>query len=269
MTDNSSESSGSGDFVILDVEGNESKSKNRSKWSKRRTSPYRGLYRTPRHQLALVCVVLTYVPLTYFFIKWQDIAALWFNLGLLLLQLAFAVDKLPLLRLHTQSYFAGPALTSTLEETTQKTFLCRHKACAVVQYDSPPGHRPVLIRKTLLPSLYDDDFVSESSRILTIEGYPFSAFPEAAVVRHHQRFKSWLRYLLPLLLMTIAAVLFNLYVSNTIYWGAHKLLIEPVLFVYAILAPLVLLPLLFKFVIWKYKVMYDGEEVSTVMVEAP
>ena len=69
---------------------------------------------------------------------------------------------------------------------------------------------------------------------------------------------------MPIFVVTIISIPYNLYVSYNVEWGQihHIRLIKPIYVIYGVLYPLVLLPLLYKIRRWKYDVSNGGEEIT-------
>lgn len=219
------------------------------------------------------------VPICFMYkylIDWNDIVALYVEFLLLLIQLVFTIDKIPSMRLNTHSYLSGPTIRSTLEETRRRSrrfmFKGPKKTHYVVLYNTiGEDGRLMAIRKTLQAGVFDDDLPSDDAtshrNVLTDlvcrEGAPFSAFPRSAVWKHHLRYRQWMLYFLPILVVTCIAILYNLYCTVTVEWGRihHMQLLKPLGIVYGVLYAVVLTPIIYKVRRWKYDVSYGGDEI--------
>jgi hypothetical protein len=212
-----------------------------------------------------------------FLIHWNDIFSLYFGLGILLIQLIFTVDKLPGMRLNTRSYLSGPTINATLEETRVKKikiFQGPKRTHYVVLYNAVNDGRTMLIRKTLQAGYFDDDLPQNTAtknaltELVCREGAPFSAFPKAAVWKHHLRYRQWLLYFLPILIVTIFCVGYNLYFSFNVEWGRkqHIALLKPIFIIFSLLYVTILVPLIYVVRRWKYDISYGGEEINGVVI---
>lgn len=226
-------------------------------------SPYDGLF-SIRHILALICIVITLGPAFYFFITWHDIVALWVSFGLLWIQLIWAVDKMPGLRLDTESYFKGIFVDAMLEETGRKTSMKRPITVYVVQYEILFDGRPMTIRKTLKPGVFDGDFLVHTGQLLSADEFPFSAFPEYVLETHHKRYRWWLRYFVPPLILTVLAIVFNMSYSYEANFQLNKDKIILVLITFGILIPISTIPLAYKIRRWRQDVTNGGQEITTI-----
>jgi hypothetical protein len=228
--------------------------------------------------LHLLKVIFTTMCLGFAFIiliNWNDILSLHFGLGILLIQLIFTVDTFPGMRLNTRSYLSGPTINATLEETKikkRKFFHGPKRTHYVVLYNTINDGRTMLIRKILQAGFFDDDLPQNTASnnaltdLVCREGAPFSAFPKAAVWKHHLRYRTWVLYFLPILLLTIASIAYNLYFSFHVEWGRkqHIALLRPIFITYGVLYVIILSPLIYVVRRWKYDVSYGGDEINGI-----
>ncbi len=131
--------------------------------------------------------------------------------------------------------------------------------------------RRMAIRKTLQAGVFDDDLPNDDAtshrNVLTDlvcrEGAPFSAFPRSAVWKQHLRYRKWMLYFLPILVVTCTAIAYNLYCICTVEWGRlhHIQLLKPLGIIYGVLYAVVLIPIVYKVRRWKYDVSYGGDEI--------
>lgn len=253
---------------------------------KREEAPFDELFHlfTKTH---LFIIAVLYVSCGIMFgmlIDWNDIIGLWINLGLFLLQLTWAVDKLPGLRLRTQDYLKSsvPLISATLEETNQgkprtafqQCCCClapKSKSSYVVLYSAPSEYyaRPVGVRKTLQSSAWDvdlatsrEDGFTELTKLLCKDDDPFSAYPQFAIQEHHSKYKTWVLYYLPLLLLTTCVVLYNIWYTKHTRWGTHVDYVPPALYTFGALAILILPPLVYVARKFVTDVASGGEEMS-------
>lgn len=260
------------DFVIIDRHGDEEDEPSLSKafiW---------GYFCRPWHLFKVTLIVLVVSAFFKLLIDWNDIVALYVGFALLLVQLIFTVDKIPGLRLNTQSYLTGPTIHSNLEETrkrTKKFFRGPKRTHYVVLYTTTGlNGKPMVIRKVLQAGVFDEDLPQDNAtrNVLTDlvcrEGAPFSAFPRSAVWKHQLRYRKWMLYFMPVLVVTCVAIPYNLYCSYTVEWDQthHIELLKPIFVIYGVLYLLVLLPLLYKIRKWKYDVSYGGEDITSTQV---
>jgi hypothetical protein len=260
------------DFVIIDRNGDEEDEPSAAKiyfW---------GYFCSPRHLCKVTLIIVSICISIKLLVDWNDIIALYVLFALFLVQLIFAVDKIPGLGLNTRSYLTGPTIPSNLEETrkrTRKFFKGPKRTHYVVIYTTTGlNGKPMVIRKVLQAGVFDDDLPQDNATqsVLTDlacrEGAPFSAFPRSAVWKHHLRYRRWMLYFMPIFIVTAIAIPYNLYVSYNVEYDQfhHIERLKPIYVVYAVLYPLVLLPLLYKIRRWKYDVSYGGEEITSTQL---
>eukprot|EP00545_Synedropsis_sp_CCMP1620_P014090 CAMPEP_0119006166 /NCGR_PEP_ID=MMETSP1176-20130426/2147_1 /TAXON_ID=265551 /ORGANISM="Synedropsis recta cf, Strain CCMP1620" /LENGTH=319 /DNA_ID=CAMNT_0006958055 /DNA_START=105 /DNA_END=1064 /DNA_ORIENTATION=+ len=244
---------------------------------------------THTHLFVVAVLCISCGTFSYMLIDWNDLVGMWVTMGLLFVQLIWAVDKLPFLRIRTQDYMDSSIslISATLEETIgdqnksmrsrsiwQRVFCCccaAKKGSYVVQYSAPSAihGRPVVVRKTLWSGVWDDDLSSsengfvEVTRLWCKDGEPFSAYPRHVIEDHHARYKTWVLYFLPLLLLTVVVVAYNIWYTNDVVWGNHIKYLPAIFHTYGTLAVVILLPLICYVGKFTYHVQYGGEESSS------
>jgi hypothetical protein len=249
---------------------------------------------TKTHLFVIAVLYLSCGILFHMLIDWSDVIGLWINLGLFFLQLVWAVDKIPGLRIRTQDYLKSsiPLISATLEETTRGTsrtdwerccccLAPRSKSSYVVLYSAPSAYyaRTVGVRKTLQSGYWDADLATSHedgfaamTKLLCKDDDPFSAYPRYAIEEHHSRYKTWVRYYLPLLILTTCVVLYNIWYTKTTAWGTHVDYLPPALCTFAALATLILPNLIYVSRKFVTDVNGGGKEISpdgaVVVVEA-
>jgi hypothetical protein len=231
----------------------------------------------PWHLFKLTLMLIPICVMFKYLIDWNDIISLYVEFLLLLIQLVFTIDKIPGMRLNTQSYLSGATIRATLEETRTRSrrfmFKGPKKTHYVVLYMTTGGDgRPMAIRKTLQAGVFDDDLPNDEAtshrNVLTDlvcrEGAPFSAFPRSAVWKHHLRYRQWMLYFMPILVVTCIVIAYNLYCTLTVEWGRihHIQLLTPLGIIYGALYAVVLIPTIYKVRRWKYDVSYGGDEIT-------
>ena len=233
---------------------------------------------TPHRLKALLIVVLSGVVFLQL-ITWNNILALYIEFSSLLVQLAYAIDKFPGLRLDAKSYLSGAFIAATLEETKQvgpSILHPRRRTHYVVVFTSrKEDGSAITIRKTLKPSIFDrelhDGEVFETrfiTELVSREGMPFSAFPQKSVYRHIKRQVRWFLYFMPILVSTCLAIVLSLIIYRLEYssYGFDRArqakLITSVFIVFGILYPLILIPIAFGVRNWLDDVTNGGEEIS-------
>jgi hypothetical protein len=254
-----------GDFVFIDKQNQEG-------------HPSNNACPTSFSPLYIFKMLLIVIPIGVMFkylIDWNDIVALYIEFAFLLIQLVFVLDKIPGMRLDTKSYLSGPTITGALEEIkTNMGGYCFKKSHYVVLYHTTNNDgRPISIRKTLQAGILDGNLVDEKKGnydVLTDlackEGAPFSAFPRSTVRKLHKRYRRWIRYLMPILVVTCLAIICNLYYSCRGKQARinHSELIKPVFIVNAVLYTIVLPPLIYCIRRWHQDVNNGGHETNDV-----
>jgi hypothetical protein len=215
-----------------------------------------------------------------FLMYWNDIMALYIEFTLFLIQLVFAIDKFPGFRLDTRSYLSGPAVTATLTETklVRVNNACDilKKSRYVVEYmvHNEDGSF-MTIRKTLQPGIFDRELIdgeifdtSFVTDLVRQEGKPFSAVPRKLVERHTKREYRWILYLMPILVVTINAIIFNLFLSYrdlaflSRVRGSHYHPLTHIYIVFGVLYTIILVPLAHGTRRWLHYVHNGGEVVG-------
>ena len=213
-----------------------------------------------------------------FLMLWNDIMALYIEFTLLLIQLVFAIDKFPGFRLDTRSYLSGPAVKAALTETK----LVRVKNACDLLKKSRYGVEYIVhnvdgsfmtIRKTLRPGIFDRELIdgeiydtSFVTDLVRQEGAPFSAVPRKIVERHTKREYRWILHLMPILVVTINAIIFNLFLSYhylafmSRVRGSHDHPLTPIYIVFGVLYTIILFPLAIGTRRWLHD-MHNGGEV--------
>lgn len=253
-------------------------------------APFEELFHvcTSTHIFVVSVLYVSFGLTSHMLIDWNDLISLGIIMSLLLMQLIWSVDKLPLLRIRTQDYVNTPkaVIVATLEETigdakhAKKRTWCQRLFCCccstgktmsyVITYKAPSAMygRPVTVRKTLSSGVWDADLASspdgfvELTKLICKEGDPLSAYPRHAIEEQHTRYKTWVLYFLPMLLLTIAVLLYNLWYANEMHWGTHSKWVLPMLYTFGSLTVLTVLPLMCYIRRFVYNVHYGGEEVS-------
>lgn len=230
-------------------------------------------------KITIICIALV-LTLGYL-MCWNDILALYIEFSLLLVQLVFAIDKLPGMRLDTRSYMRGRAVAATLNDTklvrVTNVFSALKKPSYVVVYTTNKADgSAVTIRKTLQPGFFDKDLIDGEicdtkylTDLVCKEGAPFSAFPRKAVRRHSRRENKWILYFMPILVVTFHAIMFNLFLSYhfLVYVPRahmkHVHLLTPLYIIFGILYIAILVPLAFGIKRWVNDVHNGGEVITT------
>lgn len=252
------------DFILIDHKGEEEQQSKRERNS--------GC--SPMYLFTILVIVVPIGVMFKYLIEWKNILALWIQLALLLIQLIFALDKIPYLRLDTKAYLASPTITGALEEI--KKDMGEHwfkKSHYVVLYHTTDEDGPISIRKTLKSGIFDGNLVDETKGEYSVftdlvckEGEPFSAFPRKIVRKYHQRYKRWRLYMIPVMVVTCLAIIGNVYYSC--HWKkSHKNqleLMKPAFIVYGVLYVIVLPPLMYYIRLWQYDVTHGGHETNDV-----
>lgn len=211
-------------------------------------------------------------------VHYDDILALKISIGVLLAQLAFAVDKKRPFGLPVMKFLAGKGVNAALHETIEERnkLTGRLNTTYVIKYDAVDMEGNTLtILKSLKPNVFTmfgrNDFTREVARDIGVvtrvqvaKGYPHSAHPRRSLLTRYEALRLWNLYAMPILSLTFIGVIFNLVFSCGVNKGGHLEAACNVLILYGFVYPVVLGPIAAWNYFWSEEVLFGGEEVSKV-----
>lgn len=265
-------SCGTDSYVVLDDKGNEIKEESSA-----------GLKMSPNDdlkslnyfmELFAICSIGggVYSLMIYF----DKIFALQIMLGLLLVQVLYAMRMRRPFGLPIMEYVSGRGVNAALDEVIEKRECGKLRPIYVVTYVTPDENgKKITVRKTFKPDVFsgvrgnaaiteqvamDIGFVT---RVQIAKGCPKSAHPRRSVLNRYEALREWNMYFSPVLILTILAICINIYMSlKSLEVNQYDLF--QVLKVYAIVYPVVIGFFGLYSYRWANEVLFGGEIVESI-----